>query len=111
MIFRLLQSARRFIVAATLSLSVASAVDAGPAATEPRVGPKADGVIAPNAQLIRPAGTTVAYPGRPFDLALSPDGSIAFIKNATGITVLDAQKWTILEQAPTTTTMAQCMAS
>jgi len=67
--------------------------------TEPHVGPTADGIIAPDMQLIRPAGATVAYPGRPFDLALSPDGSIAFVKNATGVTVMDAGKWTVLDQA------------
>jgi YVTN family beta-propeller protein len=76
-----------------------SRAKAEPALSEPRVGPAEQGVVLPDAQLIRPAGKTVAYPGRPFDIALSPDGSEVFIKNATGLTVMDAKDWTVLEQA------------
>jgi YVTN family beta-propeller protein len=93
------RSALASIIGASVCLSLASRAKADPATTEPHVGPAADGVIAPDTRLIRPAGTTVAYPGRPFDLALSPDGSIAFVKNATGLTVMNAKTWTVLDQA------------
>ena len=82
-----------------LCLSAASGAFADPAAVAPHVGPADDGVVVPNTQLIRPAGKTIAYPGRPFDLALSPDASVAFVKNATGVTVMDAKNWSVLEQA------------
>jgi YVTN family beta-propeller protein len=90
------------IISIALSCFIAASppsAKADPPTTEPHVGPTADGTIAPDLQLIRPAGTTLAYAGRPFDLALSPDGAIAFVKNATGVTIIDAQTWTVLDQA------------
>ena len=39
------------------------------------VGPQADGsILVPTNQLLRPAGFQMLFPGRPVDLALSPDG-------------------------------------
>jgi hypothetical protein len=51
-----------------------------------KVGPQPDGsVLVPTNQLLRPAGFQVLLPGRPTDLALSPDGKILAVKNMGNI--------------------------
>jgi YVTN family beta-propeller protein len=66
-----------------------------------RVGPAKDGgSLVPTGQLIRPAGTTLAFAGRPIDLVLSPDGKRLYIKNDRGLVVLDARDWKLLQELP-----------
>ena len=58
------------------------------------VGPSADGGwIVPTGQKVRPAGTTLAFPGRPVDLVLSADGANLFVKDNRGLLVFDAAAW------------------
>lgn len=55
------------------------------------VGKQADeSYVVPTTQVIDPAGTTVTFPGRPVDMALSPDGSVLAVKNLKEIVFLDA---------------------
>jgi YVTN family beta-propeller protein len=47
-----------------------------------KVGEQPDGsILVPTNQLLRPAGFQVCLPGRPVDLALSPDGKYLLVKN------------------------------
>ncbi len=50
------------------------------------VGPQDDGTyVVGTAQLVDPAGETLLFPGRPVDLAVSPDGSLLAVKNKNDI--------------------------
>jgi YVTN family beta-propeller protein len=62
------------------------------------VGPVRDGVIVPTRQLIRPAGQTVEFPGRPVDLALSPDGKTVYVKSHKSLLAIDAQTWAMRQE-------------
>ncbi len=54
------------------------------------VGPQNDGTyIVATAQRIDPAGKTILFPGRPVDLALSPDGAILAVKNRNDVTFVN----------------------
>jgi YVTN family beta-propeller protein len=54
------------------------------------VGPQSDGAyVVATTQVVTPAGKSVTFPGRPTDLALSPDGKILAIKT-TGRAVADS---------------------
>ncbi len=55
----------------------------------PMVGPGNDGHWVPTRQLIRPAGQTVQFSGRPVDLVVHPTGDFIYIKDHRGIVVLD----------------------
>ncbi len=57
-----------------------------------RVG-DASAVRVPTAQWVQPAGVSFAYPGRPVDLAVSPDGRVAAIKDNTGVGLFDIAPW------------------
>lgn len=63
----------------------------------PQVGPQGDATALPTGRLIRPAGLVVEVPGRPVDLVLSADGKLAFLKDNTGLRVLDAEAGTELQ--------------
>jgi YVTN family beta-propeller protein len=65
---------------------------------EQRVGPAGKNVIVPTGQLIRPAGQSVAFGGRPVDIALSPDQHTVFVKNTDSLLVLDAAQWQVLQE-------------
>jgi YVTN family beta-propeller protein len=66
-----------------------------------QVGPSADGEhLVPTGQLVRPAGATIAFRGRPVDLTLSPDGRRLYVKDNRGLVVLDAQTWRLLQELP-----------
>ncbi|MCB8932522.1 MAG: bifunctional YncE family protein/alkaline phosphatase family protein [Chthonomonadaceae bacterium] len=60
----------------------------------PQVGPQGDSPALPTGRIIHPAGSVLEVPGRPVDLALSPDGSTVFVKDNTGLRILDAKGWT-----------------
>src|SRR5262249_52422607 len=69
-------------------------------ADEGRVGPGGDGVRVPTGQLVRPAGESLAFAGRPVDLALSPDGKWLFVKDNRGLVVIDAAAWKLVQKLP-----------
>ncbi|MFN0137774.1 MAG: phosphoesterase, partial [Phycisphaerae bacterium] len=63
------------------------------------VGPIGDGsTVVPTAQLVRPAGETVEFGGRPIDIALSPDASVLYAKDNRGLVVVHAQTLRILHE-------------
>lgn len=65
------------------------------------VGPLADGghVVATK-QLIRPAGESLEFSGRPVDLLLSPDGRNLYVKTNDNVLVIDARAWSIRQKLP-----------
>ncbi|MCL4218568.1 MAG: YncE family protein, partial [Candidatus Hydrogenedentes bacterium] len=65
------------------------------------VGPQGDGTyVVATQQLIDPAGDTVIFPGRPLDLALSPDGAKLAVKNKNNLVFFDLSSQTILQTLP-----------
>jgi len=53
------------------------------------VGPQDDGTyVVATTQRIAPTGETILFPGRPVDLALSPDGSLLAVKNKNDVTFI-----------------------
>ena len=66
-----------------------------------RVGPAENGgVVVPTRQLLRPAGRSVAFGGRPVDLAVSPDGSTIFAQDNRGLVAIDADSWSVRQELP-----------
>lgn len=68
------------------------------------VGRQTDGsVIVPTNQVLRPAGVQIEFPGRPFDVVLSPDEKTLFVKNVKDLLVMDvaATQPAILQSLPT----------
>ena len=66
-----------------------------------RVGPQPDGsVLVPTNQLLRPAGLQIYFPGRPVDLALSPDGKWLAVKNRKSLVLIRVQDRTIMQTLP-----------
>ena len=53
----------------------------------------------PTKQILRAAGQSLQFGGRPVDLALSPDGRFVFVKNLNNLLVFDAATWTLLQTA------------
>ena len=69
--------------------------------TEPvkHVGPLAGGGhLTSTHQLIRPAGQSVEFGGRPVDLVMSPDGRSLYVKDNRGLVVIDAATWQIRQE-------------
>ncbi len=63
------------------------------------VGPlEARGMIVPTEQLIRPAGESVAFHGRPVDVAIAPDGQTAYVKSNGSLLAIDMSTWTIRQE-------------
>ena len=48
-------------------------------------------MLVSSGQVVRPAGDSIAFLGRPVDLTLSPDCQTVFVKNHNGVVVLDAK--------------------
>ena len=66
-----------------------------------RVGPQPDGsVLVPTNQLLRPAGLQVEFPGRPVDLALTPDRQLLVIKNRLSLDIVRIRDRMILQSLP-----------
>lgn len=64
-----------------------------------KVGPSASGgYIVPTSQLVRPAGKTLAYGGRPVDLVLSHDARTLYVKDNSGLVAVDLRNWKIRQQ-------------
>ena len=65
------------------------------------VGPTEDGGwIMPTGQKVRSAGQTIAFPGRPINLALSKDGSVLYIKDNKKIRVIGTEDFKIRQALP-----------
>ncbi len=62
------------------------------------VGPTDGGTIVTTGQLVGPAGRTLEFGGRPVALAASPDGTTIYAKDNRGLVVIDAGKWTIVQE-------------
>jgi len=64
-----------------------------------RVGPQAGGRhIVPTRQVLRPAGESVKFAGRPVDLVLSPDGKTLYVKDNRGLVVIETKTWKIRQE-------------
>ncbi len=57
-------------------------------------------ILVPSNQLLQPAGFQVYLPGRPVDLALSPDGKLLFVKNIYSLDLIKLSDRTILQSLP-----------
>lgn len=66
-----------------------------------KIGPQPDGsILAPTNQLLTPAGFQVQIPGRPTDVALSPDGRLLAVKNMNDIVLIRIQDRAVLQTLP-----------
>ena len=54
--------------------------------------------IVPTRQVIRPAGQSVEFGGRPVDLAFSPDGKTLYVKDNRGLVVIETKTWKIRQE-------------
>jgi YVTN family beta-propeller protein len=57
-------------------------------------------IVIPTDQYIRAAGESVAFCGRPVDIALSPNGEWLYAKDDRGLVVVDAKSWRIWQELP-----------
>lgn len=65
------------------------------------VGPAGGGSHrTPTRQIVKPAGDSLTFNGRPVDLALSPDAATLFLKDNRGIVVIDTRTWRIRQELP-----------
>lgn len=62
------------------------------------VGPSHGGTLTSSDQLVRPAGATVAFNGRPVDLLVSPDGKFIYAKDNRGLVVVDAADMKVVQE-------------
>ncbi|MDX2443217.1 MAG: bifunctional YncE family protein/alkaline phosphatase family protein [Bacteroidales bacterium] len=66
-----------------------------------KVGPQPDGsILVPTNQLLRPAGFQITFPGRPVDLALSPDGKWLAVLNKSSLDLIRVLDRTIMQSLP-----------
>jgi YVTN family beta-propeller protein len=64
-----------------------------------RVGPAPGGrTIVATGQILRPAGESLTFGGRPVDLALSSDRRTLYVKDDRGVVVVDAAAWKIRQE-------------
>jgi len=54
--------------------------------------------LMPTHQVIRPAGESVNFGGRPVDLAFSPDGKTLYVKDNRGLVVIETKAWKIRQE-------------
>src|SRR5439155_9368644 len=50
----------------------------------------------PSKQILRSAGQQIQFSGRPVDLAFAPDGQTLYLKNMTGLLLVDVPTWRLL---------------
>lgn len=81
------------------ALPCSSAPGSDPLSTQ-AVGPANGGMIVPTGQLVRPAGETHAFFGRPTDIALSPSGLQVFAKLTGELMIVDAKTWKVVLDLP-----------
>ena len=66
-----------------------------------KVGPQPDGsILVPTNQLLRPAGFQITFPGRPVELALSPDGKWLAVLNKSSLDLIRVLDRTIMQTLP-----------
>ncbi|MGE5421174.1 MAG: alkaline phosphatase family protein [Chloroflexota bacterium] len=66
-----------------------------------KVGPQPDGsILVPSNQLLRPAGLQIDLPGRPVDLALTPDGRYLLVKNKNDLDLIRIADRTVMQTLP-----------
>src|SRR5205085_2563785 len=65
-----------------------------------RVGQTADGrIVVPTNQVLKPAGSQVTFPGRPSDLALSPNGRWLAVLSRREVVSIEVESGKVLGQA------------
>jgi len=65
------------------------------------VGRQPDGrVVVPTNQVLDPAGFQVEFPGRPTDLALSPDGNLLAVMNSDSLVLMRVRDRAIMQTLP-----------
>lgn len=75
-----------------------AAAGLGPA-PDVQVGPAGENEhVVTTRQLIRPAGDSLEFSGRPVDLVLSPDGHSLFVKTNDSLLAVDTQTWSIRQK-------------
>ncbi len=57
-----------------------------------------DRELVPTRQWIRPAGDSLAYPGRPVDLAVTSDQATVIVKDNLGLAFLDLPNWELRQR-------------
>jgi YVTN family beta-propeller protein len=88
------------------SVAVCLCTATGRAQQELRVGSRTVGgvyggaIMVSTGQLVRPAGTTLAFAGRPVDLALSKNERLLFIKTVEGLVIADAHSLVVRQVLP-----------
>jgi YVTN family beta-propeller protein len=66
-----------------------------------RVGVQPDGrIVVPTNQILKPAGTQVAFPGRPVDLALADGGKTLVVKNLHDLVFIDLEANRVIQTLP-----------
>src|SRR5947207_10872429 len=66
------------------------------------VGVQPDGrIVVPTNQILQPAGTQVAFPGRPVDLLVIEGGRTLVVKNQRDLTFIDLAAGRVTETLPT----------
>ena len=66
-----------------------------------KVGPQADGsILVPTNQFLRPAGFQVYLPGRPVDLAITPDEEYLLVQNRISLDLVRIEDRTVMQALP-----------
>lgn len=90
---------KRFPFCIPTTLAVLAIATAGWAASPTLVGPHpSGGTMVATGQLVRPAGRSVEFNGRPVDLVLSRDGKTLMVKDNQGLVMIDTATWKILQR-------------
>ena len=87
--------ARWWLAVAVLGLAVQASGQTEPVVVG--VDPQG-GMVVPTRQVVRPTGSVLEFPGRPVDLALSPDGKTLYVKDRDQLIVIDAAAWQVRQQ-------------
>jgi YVTN family beta-propeller protein len=84
-----------FVLFASLPTQISEAQTSG---KNIQVGPQPDGsILVPTNQLLHPAGFQVYFPGRPVDLALTPDKKLLVVKNRLSLDIIRIRDRSILQ--------------
>ncbi len=76
-------------------------IKAQPGFYSKKVGPQPDGsILVPTNQILRPAGIQVHFPGRPVDLALTPDEKFLLVKNWRSLDLIRIRDRAIMQTLP-----------
>lgn len=63
------------------------------------VGPQnRDTHLVTTGQILRPAGESVSFPGRPVDLIVAPDGQRVYVKDNRGILAISVAPWKVIQE-------------